>query len=242
MAYPESLIDLDNNQAGFTALPKNEHELGPDAYSLNRTGVYKVLFHKAWRQPGLAPAGAPWVNIDISEGNAALSGSLRVYLSSYLHLESNLWHVTYSPELQSQEFQSPDAEPLSIEPLNNESLSESGPFDPTQVTLPHPELTPWPTPPTLVLPTSKTELIDTTNITKDSVITVETNSINPVQRQIENIILLKQASRLKLNKLHYFDHPKMGLLLKVSRATAPVIEIENHTKPEKPSATSNVLN
>jgi len=242
MAYPENMIDLDNNQVDFTALPENERELGADVYSLNRTGVYKILLHKAWQQPGIAPADAPWINIDISDENTELSGSLRVYLSSYLHLESNLWHVTYSPDFQSPELQSPDIETLSIEPLNNNSLSESSPLDPSQVTLPHPELKPWPTPPIPLLPTPSTELIDTTNIKQDSVITAETSSINPVQRQIEEIILLKQASRLKLNKLHYFDHPKMGLLLRVSRATAPVIESPDDTKTEEPSAISKALN
>ena len=32
LAYPENLIDLDNNQVGFTPLPQSERKLGPDAY------------------------------------------------------------------------------------------------------------------------------------------------------------------------------------------------------------------
>jgi len=241
MAYPENMIDLDTNHVDFTALPENERELDADVYSLKRTGVYKILFHKAWRQPGIAPADAPWINIDISDENTALSGSLRVYLSSYLHLESNLWHVTYSPDFQSPELPSPDTETLSIEPLNNNRLSESSPLDPSQVTLPHPALKPWPTPPIPLLPTPTTELVDT-NTDEDNLITADTSPINPAQRQIEEIILLKQASRLKLNKLHYFDHPKMGLLLRVSRATAPVIESQEGIKTEEPSTISKALN
>jgi len=247
MAYPENLIDLDNNQVDFTALPENEHELGADVYSLNRTGVYKILFHKAWRQPGIAPADAPWINIDINDEDTALNGSLRVYLSSYLHLESNLWHVSYASELQPE-----DTETLDIEPLNNESSNESSSLDPTPETvLPHLEITPWPRPPVLALSTpatSITEFVDTTNTNEDdtlatgNAISAGNITFNPVPRQIEEIILLKQASRLKLNKLHYFDHPKMGLLLKVSRATAPVIESPNDTKTEEPSTISKALN
>jgi len=247
LAYPENLIDLDNNKVGFTPLPQSERKLGPDAYSLNRTGVYKVLFHKAWLQPGLAPAKAPWVNIDISDDNTALSGSLRVYLSSYLHLESNLWHVSYGSG-----FQSPGTEALSIEPSNDESLSENSPLDPTAaITLPHAEITPWPRPPTPALSTpasSTTELMDTINSNGDGTLatgklmSAENSPFNPMQRKIEDIILLKQASRLKLNKLHYFDHPKMGLLLKISRATAPAITNQNTHNVEDKPAISEALN
>jgi len=247
LAYPEYLIDLDNNPVGFTPLPQSEHQLGPDVYSLNRTGVYKVLFHKAWLQPGLAPAKAPWVNIDISDDNTALSGSLRVYLSSYLHLESNLWHVSYGSG-----FQSPGTETLSIEPLNNESLSENSPLDSTAaIALPHAEITPWPQPPTPVLSTqanSTTAFIETTNINEDdtlatgNAISTENSLFNPLQRKIEDIILLKQASRLKLNKLHYFDHPKMGLLLKITRATAPAITNQKISNMEDKPAISDALN
>jgi len=241
LAYPEDLIDLDNNKVGFTPLPQSERKLGPDAYSLNRTGVYKALFHKAWLQPGLAPAKAPWINIDISDDNTALSGSLRVYLSSYLHLESNLWHVNYASQFQSQ-----GAEALSIEPLNNEGLSESSPLDPTTaIALPHAEITPWPRPP---IPVLSTQANSTTNINEDdtpatdNVITPENSPFNPMPRKIEDIILLKQASRLKLNKLHYFDHPKMGLLLKITRATAPAITNQNISNIEDKPAISEGLN
>ena len=247
LAYPENLIDLDNNRVGFTPLPQSERKLGPDAYSLNRTGVYKVLFHKAWLQPGLAPARAPWVNIDISDDNTALSGSLRVYLSSYLHLESNLWHVSYGSG-----FQSPGTEALSIEPLNNESLNENNPLDSTTaIALPHAEITPWPRPPTPALSTPASpaaELMGTTNINQDdtlaagNAISTENSLFKPMQRKIEDIILLKQASRLKLNKLHYFDHPKMGLLLKISRATAPAITNQNTRNVEDKPAINEALN
>ncbi len=241
LSYPEKLIDLDNNFAGFTVLPDNERELGPDAYSLNRTGVYKVLLHKAWRQPGLAPKNAPWVIVDVVKKNSTLNGSLRVYLASYLHMESNIWHVAYATE----------AETLNIELLNNEARTEAGVIEDSPRTEPtsH-ELIPWPK-----LPSPSIELSATTAVTSETDtlktalskqpygIIVENSGVIPTPENIDEIILLKQASRLKLNKLHYFDHPKMGLLVKVSRATAPVTnDIKRIKTPleESPSEESSI--
>ena len=209
MNYPQNLIDLDNNAAGFNALPNNQRELGPDVYSLNRTGVYKVLFHKIWRQPGLTPAAAPWINIDIAGENTAINGSLRVYLSSYLHMESNIWQVSYATTAGS----------TTPQPLGNTALtaqdSLQGPSD-TNLLQP----APWPQPPMSPIALSKI----TTEGQRASM------ALNLAQTNINGIILLKQASRLKLNKLHYFDHPKMGLLFKVTRSKGPIIK--NLPKPE----------
>lgn len=231
MSYPENVIDLDNNLADFVTLPDGERELGPDVYSLNRTGVYNVLFHKAWQQPGLAPTAAPWINIDIAGENTAINGSLRVYLSSYLHMESNIWQVSYATALETTNPQS-----LGNTALTEEDSSQTLPG--TGISLPAPA--PWPQPPTPPIALSKltTEEQSTSEmlnpISVDAVelnpITVDTAELNAVQRNIEEIILLKQASRLKLNKLHYFDHPKMGLLFKVTRSEEPIIK--NLPKPE----------
>lgn len=223
MSYPNKLIDLDNNSAGFVALPKGERELGPDAYSLNRTGVYNVLFHKVWRQPGLEPMAAPWINIDVTGENSALNGSLRVYLSSYLHLESNIWLVSYATGLEATVPHDLNSPP----PVNTALTTEEPLQTADDAALPTPLPKAWPQPPTspLALLKSTPEEQSTVKPANEGVI-----ALNTGQRNIEEIILLKQASRLKLNKLHYFDHPKMGLLLKVSRSKAPAVNIPPNTE------------
>ncbi|OUS10146.1 hypothetical protein A9Q89_11585 [Gammaproteobacteria bacterium 53_120_T64] len=207
MSYPQRLIDLDDNHAGFIALATSEQELGPDAYSLARTGVYQILFHKAWRQPGLKPHQAPWVNIEVTKKNTALNGSLRVYLSSYLHMESNIWQVTYATGPKSAK------QPL----LDDAALLEEGVLQGSVALSVLP--TPWPQPPVSPLTTSNDILVE--HALKP--VNPEPALLQPAPRDIEEIILLKQARRLKLNKLHYFDHPKMGILLKVSRSQPAVI-------------------
>ncbi|MBQ0719454.1 MAG: hypothetical protein KBT88_03030 [Gammaproteobacteria bacterium] len=244
LTYPENLIDLDNNNAAYTALAKSKLELGPDAYSLERTGVYKVLFHKAWRQPGLAPEKAPWIYVDAPAPNEdkTLNGSLRVYLSSYLHFDSNLWLASYAngeQPLNERELGLPE---LGLPKLELETpLSPAGlPQEEASI----PALPPWPRPPENPLaasPLINTEAINTEAIAIDpgtgnisgqltgssasiAEITERQAVLEPLLPAIEEIILLKQSSRLKLDKLHYFDHPKMGLLIKVSRAAKASLE------------------
>ena len=221
MSYPENVIDLDNNLAGFVTLPDGERELGPDVYSLNRTGVYNVLFHKAWQQPGLAPVVAPWINIDIAREHTAINGSLRVYLSSYLHMESNIWQVSYATALEST-----SPQPLEYTVLTEEDSLQTQPDTDLLIAAP----TPWPQPPMSPIALSKLTTQEQSTSEVLNPITADLAGLNAVQRNIEEIILLKQASRLKLNKLHYFDHPKMGLLFKVTRSKGPLIK--NLPKPE----------
>ena len=214
LAYPENLIDLDNNSDAYTPLPKDKLELGPDAYSLNRTGVYKVLYHQAWLQPGLAPANAPWIDINHSADNTTLGGSLRIYLSSYLHMENNIWHVSYGTTPESS-----PATPFNTRSRLLDSESDAKNVDRSEdgaillaTTPTRPLLAPWPQP-----PTSPLLATEANSIGKDS------SPLRPVSRAIKDIILLQQESRLKLNTLHYFDHPKLGILAKVSRAQPPTL-------------------
>jgi hypothetical protein len=233
MDYPHYLIDLDNNAAGFIALPNNQRELGPDAYSLNRTGVYNVLFHRAWQQPGLTPDKAPWININVAGKDTSLNGSLRVYLSSYLHMESNIWQVSYATDMES----------TALQPLDNAALTEKGSSQTSpniDSLLPTAAPMPWPQPPTSPIALLATPEDQSTNNPLPPP-ALGTKQVNSEQKHIEEIILLKQASRLKLNKLHYFDHPKMGILFKVSRSQAPIVKSLSSTEPPATNSTKPIV-
>lgn len=209
LAYPDNLIDLDNNNQGFIALPDSARKLGPDAYTMNRTGVYKVLFHKAWRQPGRAPQQTPWIMIKAEKPDSSLNGSLRIYLSNYLYLNTNFWLTRYAG-LRARAINS--AAPPA---LNAEASAESSTLEAASLS---PEPSPWPLPPT---PPSASK---STDLATDFANTGATQ-FGMTAREINEIVLLKQSSRLKLNKLYYFDHPKLGLLIRVSRyAKAPIKE------------------
>lgn len=104
LGYPARHTDLDNDTTGtgLRRLDESAKQLKPDAYTLNKTGVYKVLYHEVWQQPGLAASNTPWLVIRGGKTIAdhhELEGSIRLYLSNYLLFETNLWLTRTSPTI-----------------------------------------------------------------------------------------------------------------------------------------------
>ncbi len=103
LGYPTPLTTFSSDSTAvqdspYLQLDKGARQLNADAYTLNRSGTYKVLFHEAWRQPGLQRRQTPWLQIAGGRrlGNHwQLEGSLRVYLESYLHLQTHLWQTRF---------------------------------------------------------------------------------------------------------------------------------------------------
>lgn len=195
LAYPANLIRLHTTpNTGQTAsgsnfiLPgKGARRLSPDAYTLNSTGVYKVLYHQVWQQPGFAPGIAPWIAVHGGQKIAdhyQLEGSIRLYLSDYLHLDTNLWLI------EAEQNTGPDGDASPDEATN--TLRSYRTTDQLPM-LPKLEST-------------------QENLTTPLAIPV---TIEPVM--ISQIEILSESIRLQLDKLHYIDHPKMGLLINVSR-------------------------
>jgi len=89
--------------------------LNPSLYSLKDSwsGLrysksFRPLLHYAWRQPGLSEKHARWVHLyvppqgDSGFGTAAplIDGTLRVYLSRYLHVDADLLYQRADVETQ----------------------------------------------------------------------------------------------------------------------------------------------
>lgn len=109
-ALPEPTEELSDNMIGPVQEPSQYTEqpflqldpalraLTPDAAALNRNGNYRVLFHQAWRQPGENPRQAPWVLLrggNLYGQHYELEGSIRLYRSRYLHVQTNLWFTRF---------------------------------------------------------------------------------------------------------------------------------------------------
>jgi hypothetical protein len=195
LGYPANLIELsaqpgleelaDNNT--FNLLDKKARRLAPDAYSLNSTGVYRVLYHQVWEQPGLRPGLAPWIAVqggrEIADHHQ-LEGSIRLYLSDYLHLDSNLWLIETGQ---------------SVDPVVAISPIESG----------------------MVMNRYRTtdQLPEQPKFEPGANSQLATQTTQSISRSvlINKIDVLEESVRLQLDKLHYIDHPRMGLLVRVSR-------------------------
>ena len=78
----------------FVTLERERRELSPGAARMNRSGRYQLLFHESWIQPVSDRGSALPIVIDRSGDTGEwplLQGSILLYLSRYLHLETDLW-------------------------------------------------------------------------------------------------------------------------------------------------------
>jgi len=106
----------------FTTLPEAERLLAGKAAAMQGSGRYRILFHEAWWQPIYSQAESVPIVLDRSgDGGAwpALQGSIKLYLASYVYLETNLWLNTQGEYLPgSWRMPAPPLAPISKAPAS----------------------------------------------------------------------------------------------------------------------------
>ena len=183
----------------FIALPAAQREFNGKAAYMQRSGRYQTLFHQSWAQPVLAQGNALPLILDRSGDTgqwSRLQGSVTLYLSRYLHLETNLW------------------------------LNTSGDYLPGEWRMPAPPLGP----PSLIVETSIDEtpgafgeqwVESTTGSAADG---EPEQSIGPVY-PYRHAVLLQQKRRMRSTEVHYIDHPRLGVVIKITPLTEEDLEI-----------------
>jgi hypothetical protein len=85
-------VNLAENRFQVTELGPDKLQLAGAASALKRSGHYRILTHKAWKQPGFLKANAKPIRIKTPE--ATLDGTIRLEGGRYLHLYVDL---AYNP-------------------------------------------------------------------------------------------------------------------------------------------------
>ncbi|MEP0202626.1 MAG: CsiV family protein [Halioglobus sp.] len=91
--------------APFVQRPAAEREFHGKAAYMQRTGNYRTLYHHTWLHPMRDESSALPIVLDRSGDTRdwpALQGSVKIYLSRYLHIETNLWLNTTGNYLPGQ--------------------------------------------------------------------------------------------------------------------------------------------
>lgn len=219
----EQELVLPTTPSPFIQLPGSEREfLGKAAY-MQRTGRYQTLFHETWVQAMVAQDLALPIFIDRSgdsENWPQLQGSVKFYLSRYLHLETNLWLNTNGSYL-------PPDWAMPAAPLSPQSLTVIYPPEP------EPELE-------LALPA---EPIDSgfygagdEEQTGDEIL----EPVGPVYPW-RHAILLNQKRRMRSTEVHYIDHPMLGVVVKITPLTQDELQ-ERATAEYQQTQAQAVLN
>lgn len=103
LAWPSPLIELEPAVSRtepidilppFEELVFDQRKMNNDSYALRVRAPYDLLWHKAWKAPLLPEEQAPWIQVKASDqigDHHRLEGAIRIHLSRYLHLSTNLW-------------------------------------------------------------------------------------------------------------------------------------------------------
>lgn len=181
----------------FVQLPASAREFRGKAAYMERNGPYRILFHQAWWQPVADQRTALPLVVDRSGDSGSfpsLQGTITLYLSRFLHLQTNLWLNTDGSYLPgSWQMPAPPLGPVSLErveaPLLQPELEQildfGAAYDPA-----------W----------------DLAGETAEA----EAGPLYPWR----HAVLLQQARRMRSNEVHYIDHPLLGLVVKITPLSA----------------------
>lgn len=176
----------------FVSLPRRDSAFYGKAAYMQRSGGYRTLFHERWVQPVRGEKTAVPLIVDRSGDSGdwpLLQGSVKIHISRYLHLETNLWLNTrgeYFPD-NAWRMPAPPMGPPSVIEEQPETLVDEDPYFVSAP--PPPEDALDPNDPTLVA----TEL-------------------GP-QSPWRHAVLLQQKRRMRSNEVHYIDHPLLGVVI-----------------------------
>jgi hypothetical protein len=191
------------NARAFVTLPRGQLQFRGKAALMQKSGRHRVLFHETWLQPVVSKGRTLPIILDNS-GNGGewprLQGSITLYLSRYLHLETNLWLNTDGSYLPGK-WKMP-APPLAPPSLIIEE-QPTGPVDPDQVWIYEPGLAPVAAPG------------EGQTGTETEPAAAEEADAYPYR----HALLLKQKRRMRSKEVHYIDHPKFGIVIRVTPVT-----------------------
>ena len=228
--------DLEGEELGpltptpFIILPSGELEFrGKSAY-MQRTGRFRTLFHRSWLQPMASADETLPIIIDRSgdiQDWPLLQGSVKLYVSRYLHLETNLWLNTQgqyftenwripAPPLSPASLilvPAPPAFKFGMDALGDGALNSGDAKT-------EPEL--------LTAAISVDQPENRLGVDADDVDGLAVNATEPEELGPEYLwrhaVLMQQKRRMRSNEVHYIDHPMLGVVIKITPLSAEELE------------------
>ena len=186
---------------------RNQKILNSEASKLARR--YRVLFHKAWQQTFTATDKAPSVVInggDLFDERSELGGSIRLSINKFIHVDTDLWLTKFSPNLgQAQQWPMP---PLAPKPKIYGTPKEEPTWQTSQYEAPSIGINAE----TLSSVGSDKYRFDANSVLNETYALTGSERFNFLP---QTIYPLKQSRRMRSKELHYIDHPRFGIILRI---------------------------
>ncbi len=198
--------------------PKSTYLLNNTARAINRKSSMRVLFHKAWQQTLVAPKHSPSIIInagDTFDERTELGGSIRFSLNKFIHVDTQLWLARFTPNY-GQELNWP-IPPVAPTALNTQAHAN---YDMTlEQNVDHFEQSPQDYGINTQAVTSTFNNTDnsyTGTIGLQKPLDFGRGQETPQLNNLTNeVITLIQSRRMRSQEMHYIDHPRLGILIKV---------------------------
>jgi len=175
----------------FITLPTSALEFRAAATRMEHDGRYRKLFHKAWIQPIPSRGAAIPIVLDRSGDGGpwpALQGTVTLYISRYIYVETNLWLNTNGEYLHSAwRMPPPPLGPPTTAPAYEDALTDAVPPAAQPVAAQPVSVPPEPAP-------------------------TATGPTYPYA----HAVLLHQTRRMRSGEVNYIDHPLLGVIIKVT--------------------------
>lgn len=193
----------------FTQLKRNERSLNPDAAAIDRQPQFRVLYHQAWRQPGIDSSQAPWILVRGGERygqHFELEGSIRLWRSRYRHFDANLWLSKFANNVGQQ----PENWPaLPVYPvINTPEPTNKNPDEDFILDLPP-------------------ESVELGRTEESGLPGYEAEKQDPYL--VTEVQKLEMSRRMKPDEIHYLDNHRMGIVVKVTTYEVPEPKQEKET-------------
>lgn len=217
----------------FVLLDKSERQLNIDTQRINRKNNLRVLFHEAWRQPLETQKTSSNVLIlggNEYDGHYELEGTLNLRVNRYLHVSTNLWLNRFAANYGQESLHWPPLPdiPQDLPRENDDTINSAADdtFEQNYGISSNQE--------------RRNTYSDNTNATSinyafgtnsnsDTTQWGLTSGANPYWQSagaftkaepsaylVEEIILMQQSRRMRSEELHYIDHPRLGITIKIT--------------------------
>lgn len=199
------------NARALPERPAEAYELNPQATSINRKSQMRVLFHKAWQQALIPTKQAPYVVLtggEAFDGVHELGGTIRFSVNKYIHVDTQLWLTQFGPNYgQESEWPTPPIEPTLATPIKTASVfllpEEEAPIE-------------YGINQGSVASITKAPQFSGTVLGQNNFNSRDALDSTQARQYLANeIIVLEQSRRMRSRELHYIDHPRLGILVKI---------------------------
>jgi hypothetical protein len=206
----------------FVTLGEGYQEFRGKASALQRSGRHAVLFHETWVQAVGPEANSLPIVLDHSgdeEQWPPLQGTVKIFLTRYLHLETNLWLNTAGEYLPGNwKMPAPPFGPPSL------IVEEEGVVDIAAAIAAMPPGQPEPEAAAGEAVAAPGGSGETSAAAIQGPTATDTMPTGPGATVVEeaqgpvypyrHAVLLEQTRRMRSGEVHYIDHPLLGLIIK----------------------------